>query len=66
MGVVIESFPETPCLTSYKGSKLVQRGENPKFAQPGQVCSLFPAGGVVWKIPQRPSYSVAYYQVGAV
>ena len=29
----------------------VQREENPKFVQSGQVCTLYPEGGVVWKIP---------------
>ena len=27
-----------------------QKEENPKFVQPDQICTLYPEGGVVWKI----------------
>ena len=31
-----------------------QREENSKLVRTGQFCTLFPDGGVVWKIPYRP------------
>ena len=56
-------------MTGNVGSKLAflhksQREENYKLVRIGQFCTLFPEGGVVWKIPyRRPGHLGSYWVI---